>query len=268
MQPLKTTCDELTNTTQTNPNNEVSKTLFASVVKSKKVLELREPTLKTKENIEIKKEIFKKMLKTNFVATEKPRTTLVNKTVTSTKTIKTKLKQNNTKNRKSEAHQPHGYLSTTSTESESTQFVKKSSSKKIVKKSTKLSTVDKKKKSLTSIKKNNKQKIKVNKKDIACKIHGLHHFDLQMKEKHDIMFYTNDGECLYNKKCDGCCDRKVKDMLSSKKNLILVCQNCLLSATTDDDGCTAKEVFVICDECRQQQFDVVNTRKRRRCQKY
>ena len=49
MQPLKTCCNELTNTTKTNQNNEVSKTLFASVVKSKKVLELKEPTLKTKK---------------------------------------------------------------------------------------------------------------------------------------------------------------------------------------------------------------------------
>ena len=86
------------------------------------------------------------MLKTNFIATEKPKTTLVNKTVTSTKTIKKQLKQSNTKNRKIEAHQPHGYLSITSTESESNQFVKKSSSKKIIKKSTKLSSAEKKKK--------------------------------------------------------------------------------------------------------------------------
>ena len=116
-------------------------------------------------------------------------------------------------------------------------------------------------------KEKSKQNIKVNKNDIACKLHQLHHLDLQIKERHDIKYYTNVGECLYEKRCDGFCKKEVRNMLCCKNMQVLVCQKCLLSATTDNNGCTTKKVFVICYICRQQQFDGVNDRKRRRCPK-
>lgn len=50
-------------------------------------------------------------------------------------------------------------------------------------------------------------------------------------------------------------------MLVCKLTQVLVCQHCLLSATTDDSGSTSKNVFVICFLCKQQKFDPENGQK-------
>ena len=104
----------------------------------------------------------------------------------------------------------------------------------------------------------NVRKIILKNADVACKKHNFHHVDLKMIEKHELMFYTKPGECLDDKRCDRHCKQKVKDILYSKLPQVLVCQKCLLSATTDDNGCTATNVFVLCYECKQHLFQDTN----------
>ena len=102
-------------------------------------------------------------------------------------------------------------------------------------------------------------------KNVSCKTHRLHHYDLKLKEKHDLMYYTKEGEFLHNKICDGQCKQVLKDILNCRLPKILICQQSFLSATMEDDGCTETSVYAICYNCKQEQFKDTENRKRRRC---
>ena len=244
--------------------NLIAKTLFSPSAKIKTELKLEEPSPKVRksiadlildepspkvrENIAIKKQHFDNIMQTNFAKKPKPLKTQERKNINTSTTLITKESKASITMIKSKICQDYNLNS-------STENVHKNCRLKQEVKNNALKNREIK-----------KQNIKVNKNNISCEKHQLHHVDLQVKEKHDIMFYTKSGECLHKKRCDGSCKKDIKDMLCCKKTQVLVCQKCLLSATTDDNGCIGKTVYVICYICRQQKFDTINNRKRRRCQ--